>query len=568
MRWLAGVMAMTLSAMASADCAPPEPWKTTARKVVLVGTFTDVLGHRATFAIDAATGVTLGPLDHRSEAPGKPGATGVLESKHRGARADGELLSFKPQAFEVEVTAKLDAYAAALAQAEVGTAAVTSDVEAQGVLFGASSAVAENRLAGYQVTSLRGVDGALLTRVVRQPLKAIAAFKAGKPDNWIALLPKAASLWLENPKTFKTRLVDALDGESVWFGYALDEEAKNPFECESDEGPFLRAGRLSEAVVAEVLKRKEPAFAEAFFAALRGVSATTKAWLVEVSATHWLLLEKGGGLTVLEHSARAPVLSAVQYVGRAGKAAAKPWRLLRGEALSQTKKAERVKVGAEDAAAVVKELKANIRSGGHSATVGPSLALLDALHADGAVDAEVWEHLLTLPGNKPGSLAEGANAWSPYLEGAIRSSRRAELVKALLERLPALFAAWSGAKREADADVLRKFMFNVLGPGVLLCLSKGEVACARQAVDAMSMPSFAPLLPAGTKLSPETDYKYSESRVLLYQDLLAAQSGQPRSEKSNPSFQADLFRAFTRNEDPADVKKWAQQLAKQGYPLR
>lgn len=575
------VVALGSARLAAADCARPEPFTEQKAEVVVLGTYADFFGHLASF-FATEKGVVYG-LDHQGPVPKLvPGSKGIVTARLRGDASDGFFVRFEktgegsleallpklsPLAIGLLAGRSPVQDAAALALPRPAEERVRSLPELElGILYAASADRAATLLAPYPYRTLLGSPPPLLVALTKGSLSELAQVKVDARSSWVDTLPALAHTYLARPKTFRADLVNLLFGADLYTPQPLDEAPLNPMGCAAEvrsAGPFERVGDVGNHTLINVLKRKDPAFAKAIIDGFRGLNSIDKGVVVDHGDGTLALVMRNGGFELITSPTRLPLYAQVKYVARidAKAKAVRATHHLRGLELGAASSVERIEVGTIDAAAGQAALMQLISRGGLEHSTGIAISLLDA---DPATRAPLWLELTRLP-KQTHDVARATDAAARTLAAALRMSQRCELVRESLEQLPALILTF--ARREkTDADALRKFLFNGLGPGVLLCLARNDLETARRAATVMSS-DLSTLLPKDTTLTPETDTKYTESRVLLFQDLVNAVEGQSADPRSNRAFQASLFLGFTRTEEPNDVAVWSAALKRQGYPL-
>ncbi len=583
------------------------------REVVLLGTYEDLLGHHASYYVDASSGVIIGPVDHEGW-PEKPaalrklptslpiGTTGTLTVRARVQKAQKETTSgwfesFRPRGPKADVPATiarisesfaLGLLAPAFPAAEAKVDALRQDparrdelsLAAQGMLYAAKGARAQSLLGGI---SLRDLTGARLDRVATFRDGGLAALAALPPEkaksDWTDFLPELAAAWASKREPITVIDDLLLGGFTPQFPLDVDPDAGmmrhhcGPSRAEM-RGPFEGPHEIDAGTVRDLFRAREPLFAAKVEAGFTGAFAAFDQFVVGVRGK--LVLVTGGGTdAVMALAVTRPVgLGAkLRFVSRGANGATfNPAHLgFNSSAISLVGTATKLDVAAQrDVPGMIAALKAKATSGHLPIHAGTALALLfeQADVVPGWTLADARAFAWALPGNSYQTPQQWQQAWSEILAAAIMMANDDKLAAEIETALPTIvakFAQASGGKTTVvPAELVRKFAIDLAPHVVARRLLANDVAGAARFVKLANGPLKA--IAGTTRLTPEgtRDGNYL-TRIKVLDVLVTALGGartQPPSD-GDRSFGMDLFSMMMRPYQTPPT--WTKALVSAGY---
>ncbi|MBP6632157.1 MAG: hypothetical protein KA297_22245 [Kofleriaceae bacterium] len=556
-----------------ADCALMTKVRAEAPALHL-GTFTDPLGHRASFYLATDSGAVLGPIDHQrwEDGPARPvtapvgaaGAVGTLvyDGWVAGAArpSQGLLQRFVPggaiedeAALRRRVEALSDPFVLGLLAGQ-GPAQTTAmrKVEALdwsrgeqraaaaaamvGLLYAAPRAAAEARFAATPMRDVAGADLGLLLALRHGGLAELATRTVTQFDDWTDFVPALRTAWRRRPSL--AGLTTALDDLAAQHGVPTtprpEADASPLRDCAPRRaelrGPFRAAHEFTAEVVLAMIARGDPAFARALTTTLRGLALGDEGTVLALGASARepvLLTSRDGGRVMavrIDAARRAGLVvgTPVRFVARLKPGRAK--LALAPHLSAQYQPAEdlggvtRLTAAPPAPAALIAALRTSARSGGSwSGALALSWLFELADRVPGWTLADARAHAWALPGNRYVEPWAWANAWDELLRQAVAvapTSALADEVERALPTITARFAQGPGGKAvSVPGDVLRRFALAQASSIALRRVVARDWTGARRVLDWADGPLAALTLP-GTTVRPEVDRSGNERLVL------------------------------------------------------
>jgi hypothetical protein len=614
---------------ARADCLQQRKGRAQA-PVLYLGTFTDPLGHRASFYLATDTGAVLGPIDHQhwggaatGRAPnGAAGALGQLVyvgyAIEQARPSAGMLVEFRPSG-KAEDAAALERRVASLGSpfllgllAGKGPAQAAAskrldaldwtrgderdDVTAAmiGLLYAAPRPVAEARFAGLELRDVAGADLGLLLALRHGGVRELTTRVVSDHEDWTDFVPALRQAWQQRPTL--AGLNAALDDLAARHGVPSipHEEVDGAHlrgclpERKVLRGPFRDAHEFTPMVVLEMIRRGDRAFAGVLATALRTLALGDAGTVLALGPTarEPVLLTSGDGGRVMAVTVDATrwaglrVGSPVRFVARVRPGRARP--VLAPHLSDQYQPFEdlgvvtRLTAGPPAPAALIGALKQSARSGGSWSAALAMAWLFDlADKVPGWSRADARAHAWSLPGNVYGEPWAWATAWDELLRQAVavaRTSAMADEVERALPTITARFGQTPGGKTVTiPGDVLRRFAIAQASSIALRRVIGRDWDGAIRVLDWADGP-LAGLTLAGTAVRPEVDGSGNERLMVATVRALAsvlagrAVTGLPAPEHRDHAVRLVLS-SLARPYRESLRLEWAAALARAGYPL-
>lgn len=619
------VVAVSLGSLrlAAADCMMVElRVDSFQRDVVLLGTYEDLLGHHASYYVDARSGVIVGPVDHEGW-PEKPaalrklptslpiGTAGTLTVRARVQKAQKETTSgwfesFRPRGPKAEMPATIarisDPFALGLLAPAFPAAEAKVDVlrqdparrdelglAAQGMLYAAKGARAQTLLGGI---ALRDLTGARLDRLATfrdGGLPALAALAPEKSkSDWTDFLPELAAAWASKREPITVIDDLLLGGFTPRFPADVDPDfGMMRHHCgpsrEEMRGPFGGPHEIDAGTVRDLLRAKEPLFAAKVEAGFTGAFAAFDQFVVGVRGK--LVLVTGGGTdSVMALTVTRPVGigAKLRFVSRSrngtngatGVVFTPPHLNFNSSAITFVGVATKLDIAAQrDVPGMIAALKAHATSGHLPINAGTALALLfeqaDAVPGWTLADARAFAW--TLPGNSYQTPQQWQQAWSEILAAAIMMATDDKLAGEIEAALPTIVAKFAqgpaGKTTVVPAELVRRFAIDLAPHVVARRLLANDLAGAARFVNLANGPLKA--IAGTTRLTPEgaRDGNY-QTRIKVLEVLVAALGGakvRPPSD-GDRTFGMDLFAMMMR--PYVTPETWTKALVSAGYSPR